>query len=110
MTRQTDETFSHTQVTALSLAGFVLFWWAMALVKGDAEVLPAPPEVLRDIWRAATEGDLIGHILATLRRVAWAFALAMGIGTALGVWLGRNRRIARWADPLVTVFLNLPAL
>ena len=37
-------------VTALSLAGFVLFWAGLAVLRADAQILPAPPAVLAAIW------------------------------------------------------------
>lgn len=102
--------FSDPATFALSLAGFVLLWWVLALVKADPRVLPAPPEVVADILREARSGALFHHVLMTLRRVALSFVLAMTIGTALGVLLGRHPGLARWFDPWVTVLLNLPAL
>jgi NitT/TauT family transport system permease protein len=110
MTRNSASRRSSPAVTALSLAGFVVLWWGLSLLKADPELLPAPPEVLRLIAGEAADGDLWRNIGATLRRVAWAFVLAMGLGTALGILLGRLDWLARWADPWVTVLLNLPAL
>jgi len=39
-----------------------------------------------------------------------AFALAMALGTLLGVWMGRSRLANALLDPLLVLFLNLPAL
>lgn len=97
-------------VVALSLTGFVVFWGLLAMVKSDPQVLPGPAEVLLLIQQEAASGELWYHMSATLRRVAISFAIAMIVGTALGLLLGRMPRLARWVDPWVTVFLNLPAL
>jgi NitT/TauT family transport system permease protein len=94
----------------LSVLGFIAFWWALAVLRGDPRVLPAPPEVLATLAEEAASGRLWHHLSATLARVAAAFVLAMAAGTALGVWLGRSPRADRWLDPWVTIFLNLPAL
>ena len=97
-------------ILALSLAGFVVFWWGLALLKGEPRILPAPPEVLATFWTEAVSGRLWHHTSATLLRVAMAFGLAMVLGSVLGVALGRMPRLDRWLDPWVTIFLNLPAL
>ena len=55
-------------------------------------------------------GELIHHVAITLGRVAASFVLAMAIGTALGVLMGRSRRVDRLLDGWLIVFLNVPAL
>ncbi len=97
-------------IFAISLAGFVLAWWGLALLKGDPRILPAPFEVLNVMMAEAVSGPLLHHVAATLVRVALAFVLAMSLGSALGLLLGRYTRADRWADPWVIIFLNLPAL
>jgi NitT/TauT family transport system permease protein len=95
---------------ALSLTAFVAFWWGLSALRGDPQVLPAPPAVGATLWAEAAAGRLWLHLSATMGRVAAAFALAMAAGTALGLWLGRSPAADRWLDPWVTIFLNLPAL
>lgn len=97
-------------ILALSLAGFVAFWWGLAIMKGEPRILPAPPEVLATFWAEAISGRLWHHTSATLMRVALAFGLAMVLGSVLGVALGRMPRLNRWLDAWVMIFLNLPAL
>jgi NitT/TauT family transport system permease protein len=94
----------------LSLMAFVAFWWALALLRGDPQILPAPPAVLDTLITEVQSGRLWLHISATMLRVMAAFVLAMAFGTALGLWLGRYPTADRWLDPWVTIFLNLPAL
>lgn len=103
-------TVSNRLVLALSLAGFVAFWWALSILRGDPRVLPAPAEIIGVIWAEAVSGRLWHHVSATLARVAVTFALSMVLGTILGVTLGRMPGLNRWLDPWVTIFLNLPAL
>lgn len=96
-------------VTTVSLLGLLLIWW-VAAVLADSRVLPAPPEVLEAAWRDLRSGELIFHLSMTLMRVASAFILAMIIGSAIGIALGRNRAADRFFDPWVILFLNIPAL
>lgn len=110
----TDQDTQHERrqpgIVAASLALLVLAWWAGARALADASVLPSPAEVWSVMRLESASGELWLHMGATLRRVAAAFALAMGLGTALGLLLGLFPRVNRWADPWVVVFLNLPAL
>lgn len=97
-------------VFLLSLGLFGLFWAALAAVKADPTVLPGPVDVAHVFWSELVAGRLPDALLATLLRVAVSFGLAMTAGCLLGFLLGRYRRLDRWADPWVTIFLNLPAL
>ncbi|AVX14054.1 ABC transporter permease [Stutzerimonas stutzeri] len=92
---------------ALPLA--LLLWAGIALVV-QTPMLPTPAAVLETFWQALQSGELPEHLLVTLRRVLIAFALAMALGTLLGVWMGRSRLANALLDPLLVLFLNLPAL
>jgi NitT/TauT family transport system permease protein len=94
----------------LSLGLFGLFWAGLAALKADPTVLPGPVEVARVFWSEAVSGRLPRELLATILRVAVSFGLAMAAGCVLGFLLGRYRLLNRWADPWVTIFMNLPAL
>lgn len=106
----TDPHGRNPGVIAISLCALVLAWWAGAQALGDPSVLPAPGEVWAVTVNEARSGELWLHMGATLARVAAAFTLAMGLGTAIGIVLGLYPRLNKWADPWVVVFLNLPAL
>ena len=92
---------------ALPLA--LLLWAGIALVV-QTPLLPTPAAVLDTFWQALQSGELPEHLLVTLRRVLIAFSLAMALGTLLGVWMGRSRLANALLDPLLVLFLNLPAL
>lgn len=55
-------------------------------------------------------GALPFHLAATLARVAAAFFLAMTLGVAIGLALGRWRGLDRFFDGWLILFLNVPAL
>jgi len=77
---------------------------------GDPDVFPGPVEVFGLILSEFRSGELVTHVSATLIRVALAFIIAMCIGTAIGIFLGRNRLADRWLDAWVVILLNIPAL
>ena len=93
----------------LSLLLLVALWQGVALVAAS-KLLPGPLEVFAFIAREAMSGELLHQIGATLRRVTVAFILAMAIGGALGVALGRLPAADRLLDSWVLVLLNTPAL
>jgi NitT/TauT family transport system permease protein len=97
-------------ILAASLAAFILFWAALAALRADPRILPGPWLVAQEIGAEAASGALAHHVGATLARVSVAFGLAMALGSALGLLLGRFPALDRWADPWVVIFLNLPAL
>lgn len=95
---------------ALSISALLGLWVLAAALTADRLVLPQPWSLVGPFLGEVASGDLPFHLGATLLRVLWAFALAMSIGVALGLLMGRSERIDRWLDPWLVVFLNLPAL
>jgi NitT/TauT family transport system permease protein len=93
----------------LSLAVLVLIW-AVAAAVAESRVLPGPFAVLAAIWEELQSGALIFHIGMTLLRVTGAFIVAMTIGTAIGIALGRRAALNRFFDPWLLLALNTPAL
>ena len=92
---------------ALPLAVVV---WAFIAVIAQTSLLPTPLAVLDAFWLALQSGELIHHLGVTLRRVIFSFVLAMLLGTLIGIWMGRSRLANALLDPLLVLFLNLPAL
>lgn len=97
-------------VRALSLLALLALWIGAAVLAGDRLILPQPWSLAAPLRDEIAAGRLPWHLARTLVRVLWAFALAMAIGTALGLVMGRRPAIDRWLDPWLVVFLNLPAL
>ncbi|MCG6541676.1 ABC transporter permease [Pseudomonas sp. KSR10] len=93
----------------LALPLLVAFWALIAWLM-HTPLLPSPAAVLETFWRALHNGELPHHLVVTLRRVLISFILAMALGALLGVWMGRSRTANAVLDPLLVLFLNLPAL
>jgi NitT/TauT family transport system permease protein len=96
-------------LTAASLAGLVLLWQLAALLIASP-LLPGPAAVVAAMARAAESGALQTNIAITLARVAASFLIAMAIGSAVGIALGRSVQLNELFGPWVVVLLNLPAL
>jgi len=93
----------------VSLALFIGAWFLGSWLAGE-QMLPAPTTVLTAILVEARSGDLFIHLGATLARVFFAFVLAMAVGAAIGLLMGRHALADRLGDPWLVVLLNLPAL
>jgi NitT/TauT family transport system permease protein len=84
--------------------------WSLASVGAGQQMLPSPITVLSTVAEEAHSGALWLHLGATLARVFLAFALAMTLGTVIGIVMGRVPTADRFGDPWLLILLNLPAL
>jgi NitT/TauT family transport system permease protein len=96
-------------IPLLSIALLLTLWQAAALHVGS-RVLPGPDIVFAVLLRETADGALFHHLGITLLRVAASFVLAMAVGGALGMLLGRSRGADRLFGPWLVLFLNIPAL
>src|SRR5215813_12910440 len=95
--------------TLVSIAALAAIWH-LAAIALQSRVLPGPIEVTSTFLNELKAGALAWHLGATLARVAASFFLAVVIGTAIGLALGRLRWIDRFFDSWLILFLNLPVL
>jgi NitT/TauT family transport system permease protein len=95
---------------ALSLGLLLLLWQIAAWIAASPRLLPAPLTVFAVLGAEMASGQLLYHLGMTLWRVAASFVIAMAIGTAIGLLMGRSRLIDALGNPWLVFFLNLPAL
>jgi ABC-type nitrate/sulfonate/bicarbonate transport system permease component len=90
----------------------LLIGWELASAAGTLReaLFPRPSTVGAHLWRLATDGTLVGHLLPTLRRMAWAFALAAGLGIVIGLAMGLWRRLRASLDPVFAVVYPIPSV
>ena len=55
-------------------------------------------------------GQLLFHLGVTLLRLVVSFTIAMLLGCAIGIALGRNKKLDAFFDNWLVIFLNVPAL
>lgn len=94
----------------VSLIAMLLLWTLAAMVTDNPRTMPGPGVVATKLWQIATSGELWFHAGMTLLRVLASFSLAMAIGLALGLWMGRSRGADHWLNPALVIALNVPAL
>lgn len=73
-------------------------------------LLPSPVAVVRTFWKLLWNGELIGHINASLLRIFYANLGALALGVPLGLVMGLYRPVERVLDGLVSVFRPIPPL
>jgi ABC-type nitrate/sulfonate/bicarbonate transport system permease component len=96
-------------VRGASLVGLLAIW-QLAATFADPTLLPGPAVVLFRVWRGIVAGELLYHLAMTLARVAVSFLVAMAVGTAVGILMGRFRWVDASLDGALILGLNIPAL
>ena len=100
----------HSLPTRLaSTLGLVVLWQVAAML-ADSRLLPTFSDVVLEMAQLSAAGTLPFNLGITLARVAAAFVLTLLLGSALGIAMGRWRRLDAALDSAVTLLLNMPAL
>ncbi len=97
----------------VSLLSFFVAWWAAAnpwAPLASTRVLPSPFTVAESMWTHAVERALFPSVGITLQRVAISFVIAMLLGSAVGILMGKSSRFDRALDGWLMIGLNVPAL
>jgi NitT/TauT family transport system permease protein len=84
--------------------------WQIAADAVHSRLLPSASAVFVVLVQECVHGPLLFNLGITLARVAAAFIVAMAIGTAIGIVMGRSRTIDALFDSWLVLLLNLPAL
>jgi len=92
-----------------SIIIFILLWSLIANLINDTKFLPSPKEVIVSINYHASQ-ELFHHIAITLYRVFASFFIAMIIGIAIGLVMGRKKTFDDYFDGWLILALNIPAL
>ena len=76
----------HRTVRVLALAGLVVLWELITRTGLVSSLfLPSPIGVLAEGWDMAVSGQLHVHLLTSLERLAWGFAIGALAGISVGV-------------------------
>ncbi|MGA0569442.1 nitrate ABC transporter permease [Variovorax sp. VNK109] len=108
---------AHIVPPLVILAILLLVWEAWGTRPGAA--LPPPSKVVQDTWELIVHpfydngGNDVGiawQLLASLKRVAYGYALAVVAGVSLGVLVGQSTWALRGLDPIFQVLRTVPPL
>jgi NitT/TauT family transport system permease protein len=73
-------------------------------------LLPTLPSVARRLVEMIVDGSMIRHVLFTLYRMMFGFALAIAVALPLGILMGRYRPVERFFLPLASALMPIPSL
>jgi NitT/TauT family transport system permease protein len=93
----------------ISIAAFFGVWELGTFVFGQ-RLCPSPWSVLIFAGQEIASGELPYQLAISLARVAAAFVIAMTIGTAAGLVMGRSPLANAIGEPWLILLLNAPAL
>jgi nitrate/nitrite transport system permease protein len=102
----------------LVIIGLLLMVWQLLGSRPGAS-LPPPSKVVQDCWELISHpwydhgGNDVGiawQLLASLKRVAYGYSLAVIAGVSLGVLVGQSTWALRGLDPIFQVLRTVPPL
>lgn len=98
----------------LSLAAMLLFWHLATTYRWDFYVrftnLPTPLEVAATLGEAMNSTKFITNVGMSLRRIAIGFAVAVVLGVALGLAIGRYKLTRQMLFPAIEALRPIPAI
>lgn len=93
------------------LAGSILGIWALiAWQVGLPILVPSPLRVAQGFINLTANGDLPGHLWASLSRLCVGLAVGVPLGACIGCAMGRFPFIDAVFNPFVRMFNSIPAL
>ncbi|MFA5985050.1 MAG: ABC transporter permease subunit [Methylococcaceae bacterium] len=98
-----------TRLASLSVLVFLLLWQVLSWYV-HSNSLPTPHTVALVFWQETISGRLPYHLGVTLLRLVVSFSLAMLLGCAAGIVLGRHKKLNAFFDNWLVIFLNIPAI
>src|SRR4030088_3394889 len=82
--------------------------WQVAALMLSTDSFPTAWEAIRAIPSILGDKEALINILASLRRMAIGFGLAVLVSIPLGLMMGRNRGVASFFNPLLMVTYPVP--
>jgi len=91
----------------LACLGLLAVWQAASLVLNN-DSFPTAIEAIRAIPLILGDKEALINILASLRRMAIGFGVAVAMSIPLGLMMGRSRTVASFFNPLLMVIYPVP--
>ena len=105
--QQRNRSYLRAAITlAVAAALYQIVAWSGLFPK---VLLPGIPTVLSTLWDMLADGRMLGHAAATLSRVLFGFALAIGAGLPLGILMARFKAVENFFLPLTSALMPIPS-
>src|ERR1700686_5707499 len=91
----------------LACLGLLSIWQVAALILSN-DSFPTALDAIRAIPSILGDKESLINILASLRRMAIGFGLAVMVSIPLGLMMGRSRAVASFFNPLLMVIYPVP--
>jgi len=82
--------------------------WELAAKIFGINGLPPAHSALRELPVILTDPEALLNILASIRRMAIGFALALAFSIPVGLMMGRSRLVAAFFNPLLSIIYPVP--
>jgi NitT/TauT family transport system permease protein len=99
--------FARREAPVFACIGLLAVWQIAALIlKNDS--FPTAIEAIRTIPDILGDKEALINILASLRRMAIGFGVALLVSIPLGLLMGRSRAVAAFFNPLLMIIYPVP--
>jgi len=95
----------------VALVALILAAWQTWAITAQPQPVyyPAPTQIATAAWASwLSIGGLSGDVFPSLARVLLGWALAVGIGIAVGVVIGLSRSVGHYLDPVIQFMRAMP--
>ncbi|ARU30485.1 ABC transporter permease [Sulfuriferula sp. AH1] len=97
-----------------SIALFIAAWYLAVKYRLDFYIrftnIPAPQDVFSELLRLGKSDSFYSNMLISLRRILLGFSVAMAMGIALGLIIGRYRLARQLMFPVLEILRPIPAI
>ncbi len=86
----------------------ILFFWQIAALIVDRNILPSPILVIQVFFKELFNGKMLEHAAASLWRVMASMLLSVVLAAPAGLILGQSKRLNRFFSPVIYLLYPIP--
>jgi ABC-type nitrate/sulfonate/bicarbonate transport system permease component len=89
----------------------LMVWWEIAAINAWVPGVSMPPVtgIAVTLWELWASGEILGHLMSSLGRMAVGYVIAIVAGVALGMAMGVSRFFYNLLEPLLELLRPIPA-